>query len=181
MVADAAIPGPEEPRVVVDSVFPIEEEIRRFREGLPEVTALSEGAQSMDELVGRFVRAVERADTAALVPLLLTRSEFGWLYYPHTMYTRKPYELSPALLWFQVQNLTDRGALRTFRRHGGRPLHATGWRCEEAPREEGPNLVWSECRLRLAPAGGEPYEVRLFGSVVERGGVLKLVSLASEL
>jgi hypothetical protein len=171
----AASPG------VVDSVFPIEEEIRRFRVGLPEVTELSEGAESIDELVGRFVKAVEHADTAALVPLLLTRAEFGWLYYPHTMYTAAPYKLSPALLWFQMQNLTDSGLARLFERARQGGLHVSGHRCEENPEKEGPNRVWSECRVIVHPPGAEPSEMQLFGSILERGGVYKFVTYAGAL
>jgi hypothetical protein len=166
---------------VVDSIFPIEEEIRRFRVGLPEVNALAGGASSRDQLVDRFLHAIEQADSAALTPLALTRPEFGWLYYPHTMYTRRPYELSPALVWFQMQNSTSSSLTRVFRSLAGRPLHATGYRCEEEPKREGPNVVWSECRVTLDPPGGEAANVRLFGSIVERDGVFKFVSYAAEL
>jgi len=166
---------------VVDSIFPIEEELRRFRAGLPEVTALAGGASSRDELVDLFVRAVEAADTLALAPLLLTRAEFAYLHYPHTIYTAPPYELSPALLWFQMENLTSRSLTRLFQRLAGAPLHVTGYRCEDEPTIEGPNRVWSECRLLLAPPDAEPLDTRLFGSILERDGVFKFVSYSSEL
>jgi hypothetical protein len=167
---------------VVDSILPPEEELRRCREGLGEVTELSGGGASLDELVARFVDAVERADTLALAPLLLDRAEFAWLYYPHTMYTRPPYRLTPALLWFQMGNLTDRTLTRLFRRLAGRPLHVVARACEETPKEEGPNRIWNECRLTLHPPGTEvPFETRIFGSVIERDGVFKFVSYASEL
>jgi hypothetical protein len=166
---------------VVDSVLPIAEEILRFRRDLPEVRALGGGARSRDELVGSFLSVVERADTAALEALLLTRPEFGYLYYPHTKYTREPYELSPALLWFQIQNASSDGRGQLFRLFGGRPLHATGYRCEEDPELEGPNRVWSECRVTVAPPDSEPIVLRLFGSILESGGVYKFVSLAADL
>lgn len=172
--------GPEVRRVV-DSIFPPEEEIRRFREGLPEVTALSGGAPGQGELVQRFLRAVEEADTAAFAPLVLTRPEFAYLYYPHTVFTRPPYRQSPALVWFQMESNTDRTLTRIFRRLAGAPLHARGYTCEEEPLLEGPNRVWKECRLHLTPPGAEPFEARLFGSIVERGGVFKFVSYASDL
>jgi hypothetical protein len=173
---------PEAPPVgVVDSIFPIEEEIRRFRVGLPEVTGFAGGAPSRDALVDRFVEVVESGDLNGLAPLLLTRSEFGYLYYPHTMYTAKPYELSPALLWFQMENLTSRSLTRLSRRLAGNPLHASGYTCEEPPAAEGANRVWNECRVRLSPPGEDPYEIRLFGSIVERDGIFKFVSYSSEL
>lgn len=177
---DAAAVQPP-PGGVVDSIFPIEEEIRRFREGLPEVTAFSGGAPSRDALVERFVEVVESGGLQPLAELLLTRSEFGYLYYPHTIYTAPPYELPPALLWFQMENLTSQGLTRLSQRLAGNPLHVTGYTCEEPPLVQEANTIWNECRLSMDPPDGEPYDLRLFGSIVERGGVFKFVSYSTEL
>lgn len=177
---DAAALEPP-PGRIVDSIFPIEEEIRRFREGLPEVTAFSGGAPSRDALVERFVEVVESGELQPLAELLLTRSEFGYLYYPHTIYTAPPYELPPALLWFQMENLSSRGLTRLSQRLAGNPLHLTGYSCEEPPLVQEANTVWNECRLAMDPPDGEPYDIRLFGSIVERDGVFKFVSYSSEL
>ena len=178
--ADQAVMEPP-PGRMVDSIFPIEEEIRRFREGLLEATAFSGGAPSRDTLVERFVAVVESGELQPLAELLLTRSEFGYLYYPHTIYTAPPYELSPGLLWFQMENLTSRGLTRLSQRLAGNPLHVTGYTCEEPPLVQEENTVWNECRLAMDPPDGEPYDIRLFGSIVERGGVFKFVSYSSEL
>lgn len=165
-------------RTIVDSIFPIEEEIRRFRstlEGDPP-TALSGGSASRDGLVERFVTALEEADTAAFRDMLLTRAEFAYLYYPHTRFVRPPYELSPALLWFQMENGTSRGFHRMMQRMAGRPTHAAGYSCPGAPLEEGPNRIWEECVVQLRPPDGEGQDFRLFGSILEHGGVYKFVS-----
>jgi hypothetical protein len=166
---------------VVDSIFPIEEELRRFRRELPEVTALADGASSRDELVERFLVALERGDSTAFAPLLLSRAEFAYLYYPHTVYTRPPYELSPGLLWFQMENLTSRGLTRMLRAFGGRALNTDGYVCEEPPSSEGPGQVWSGCRIVLTPPSGEQTTVRLFGSILERGGRFKFVTYSTDL
>jgi hypothetical protein len=173
---------PPETATVVDSILPIDEEVRRFQATIPEApAALSGGAESLDALVDRFVRAVEAADTAALVPLVLTRAEFAYLYYPHTRFTRAPYQLSPSLLWFQIENGHSRGLTRLFQRFWGRPIGALGRHCEERPRQDENNREWEECRLLLAGAAGDTASVRLFGSVLQRGGVFKFVSLSNEL
>jgi len=185
--ADAeTIPRPESvsesaaPTRVVDSIFPIEEEIRRFRALLgPEPTGLSGGLPSRDALVERFADAVSRADTSALVAMLLTQDEFGWLYYPHTMFTHPPYELPPALLWFQIQNGSTGGFTQLMQRLGGRPLGLQGYSCPPEPRAEGPNRVWEGCVVRWDPPDGDPTELALFGSIVERGGVFKFVSYSN--
>ena len=168
-------------RTVVDSIRPIEEELRRFRAAIPgePPSALSGGAPSRDALVERFVSAVEAADTAAFRSMLLTRAEFAWLYYPHTRFTAPPYELAPDLLWFQIQNGTSRGFGRLLDRMGGRTVHSDGYACPLAPRLEGPNRIWEDCAVRLRPTGGEARDLRLFGAIVERAGVYKFVSYSN--
>lgn len=168
-------------RTVVDSILPVEEALRRFRATLPgdPPTSLSGGAPSRDALVARFVAAVEAADTAAFRDMLLTRAEFAWLYYPHTRFTAPPYELAPDLLWFQIENGTSRGFGRLLDRMGGRPVHADGYACPSEARAEGPNRLWEDCAVHLRPPGAEPRDLRLFGSILERGGVYKFVSYSN--
>jgi hypothetical protein len=157
----AAVPDARAHRGVVDSIFPIEEEMRRFRAILgPEPTGLTGGAASLDELVARFARAVERADTAALVDMLMSRDEFGWLYYPTTRFTAPPYTLAPATVWFQIESGSSQGLARLMARLGGRPLALERHR----------NRIWEGCIVRI------PFDATLFGSIVERDGVFKFVS-----
>ena len=56
---------------IIDSLLPIEEEIRRFREAVPEVPAsLTGGEPSRDALVRRWAAALEQRDSAALGSML---------------------------------------------------------------------------------------------------------------
>jgi hypothetical protein len=166
---------------VVDSIFPIEEEIRRFRaEAGPDPRELL-GADSREALIDRFIAAVERADTSALRRLPLNAEEFIYLYYPHTRVTASPYELSPSLLWFQIQNEQSRGLTRLLARFAGAPLRALGHHCEPEPRTEGPNRVWEKCVVLLRGEVGDTLGLRLFGTVLERDGAFRLVSLSNDL
>jgi hypothetical protein len=166
---------------VVDSIRPIAEEIRRFQaEFGPDPGPLT-GLHSRDALVARFVEVVEKADTAGLIALPLTAAEFGYLYYPYTRYTAPPYELAPNLLWFQTQNSQSRSATRLLRRFAGAPLGYLGYRCEPEPRSEGPNRVWEECRVLLRAEAGDTVPLRLFGTVLERDGAFRFVSLTNDL
>src|SRR5688500_1316517 len=72
------------PAVVSDSALSREESLRRFRDGLGRVESLAPVARSREELVQRFARAVETRDSATLGALVLSRAEFGWLFYPTT-------------------------------------------------------------------------------------------------
>jgi hypothetical protein len=181
-----ADPAPGEdalPPVHVDSLFPMEEEIRRFRADLPEAPdRLGDGAAtSIDELVARFAAALESADTAVLRMLVITRAEFAYLYYPFTRYTAKPYELSPALVWFQLQQNGEKGISRALRAFAGRPLGLGGFSCPAEPVVEEANRLRDGCVLRLRAADGSDVEKRLFGTILEREGRFKFLSYSNDL
>lgn len=167
----------------VDSIFPIEEELRRFRAALPDpATTLEPGAQSIDELVARFLDALEAADTDALGELVITPAEFAYLHYPHTRFTRRPYEMSPALVWFQLENYGSKGLNRALARFGGRPLEHTGYDCPVDPEQEGPNRIWSGCVIRRTdPVSGDAVSLSLFGGIIEHGGRFKFINYANRL
>jgi hypothetical protein len=165
----------------VDSILPIEEALRRFRQALgPEPTALGGGARSRDDLVNRFARALAAYDTTAFAGMLMSVEEFAWLYYPHTRYTEAPYRQAPELVWFQIQNGTSRGLGRLLTRLGGTALDVRGYHCSPEPIVEGPNRIWDSCVLRVASLDGEVSDRRLFGSIVERDGAFKFVSYAND-
>ena len=169
------------PATVVDSIFPVEEEIRRFQAELPEeITELKEGESSRDALVARFVAYMEAADTTGLAGLAMTPGEFGYLYYPTSRYTRPPYRLSPGLVWFQNQNQSSRGLTRLLRRYAGQTMGYIGFDCPDAAEVEGENRFWHYCTVRHLYQG-DTVEVRLFGSIWERDGRYKLVGFANEL
>ena len=172
---------PAPPATVVDSIFPGEEEIRRFQAELPEeITELKGGESSRDALVARFVTALESADTAGLASLAMTPGEFGYLYYPTSRYTRPPYRLSPGLVWFQNQNQSSRGLTRLLRRYAGQPMGHISFHCPDEAEVEGENRFWHYCAVRHLYQG-DTVSVRLFGSIWERGGRFKLVGFANEL
>lgn len=166
--------------VHVDSILPMEEEIRRFRADLPPATGLAGGTGSQEELVDAVVAALEAADTTALASLALTPSEFAWIYFPHTIYTSPPYELSPALVWFHQQNRSSRGLARLLRRYSGETLFATGHRCPDEGEAFGEGWIWHGCAVLGELPTGESVEERLFGSILEWEGRYKLVSFSNE-
>jgi hypothetical protein len=167
--------------VHVDSVFPIDEEVRRFRATLADSAAtLSGGASSRDELVARFTDALAAGDRARLAGLALTAAEFAYLYYPYTRFTRRPYELGPGLVWFQLENYGSKGLNRAIDRYGGRPLRVVGHECGVLE-QEGPNRVWNECVVRHVRASGDTARASLFGAILERDGQYKFISYGNRL
>jgi hypothetical protein len=165
---------------VVDSALPLDEALRRFRVGLPRVDSLSGGARSRDQLIRRFVRAVERSDTAALRAMIISRAEFGHLYYPTSPYTREPTKQAAALAWFFVIEPSKVGITRVLGRFGGAPLGFRGYSCTDPPRCQGDNVVWQGCALRIRTADGTSVR-HFFGPILERGGQFKFLSYANDL
>ncbi len=165
----------------VDSIFPIEESLLRFRaQSGPEPMGLSGGAPSLDALIAGFGLSLATRDTAALLDLLMTRDEFGWLYYPHTRYTQRPYELAPDVLWLQIENGASRGLGRLLDRLAGKSLGSPTYSCGTVPAVEGPNRIWEGCTVRIDPAEEDGPEMRLFGSILERDGIFKFVSYTND-
>lgn len=185
--ADAALPQ----GTVVDSIFPIEEEIRRFRASLPEIASgpsaprndqpagLIGGASSRDGLVRRWIRALEAVDTAAIAGMLMTPAEFITLYYPDSKFTRPPYRQSPRLLWFLMTNASSQGAGRVLERHGGQPFGFVSYACGDTAEAIGAVRVWSDCLIRRE-ADGVPSEMRFFGGIMEHRGQFKFLTYASD-
>lgn len=166
---------------VVDSLVSRDTAIARFQLALPQVTSLEGGAGNRDQLVRRFVSALQKRDTAGLRSLLLNRSEFGWLYYPTNPEGKPPYNLTPQLMWFMVEGRTEQGYRKLLERRSGKPLHVVGYRCEGEPSHQGENTVWGPCVVLRKTESGDPLAERLFGQIVERAGRYKFVSYANKL
>jgi len=155
--------------------------LERFRttvQGMPPDTLT--GAPDRDELVQRFVAAVQRADTAALINMTMNRGEFAYLYYPHSIYSRAPYQQDAETAWLLSKANSEKGLTRILQRFGGQRLELTGYDCAAEPKQEGPNRFWQECTL-TAQAAGAPPAMRWFGGIWERDGRYKFISYANDL
>lgn len=163
----------------VDSIFPMEVMIERFQaEAGRRPATLRGAARSRDELVAAFVAAVESSSMAALRGLRMDVAEYAHLYVPTSHLSRDPYRQPPAIGWLLTEQNGLKGEARLLRRFGGRPLGFRSYDCPEAPVVEGDNTLWRNCVVDLG-ASGQP--VRLFGTIIERAGRYKFISLANDL
>jgi hypothetical protein len=171
------------PQGVVDSIFPVEEEIRRFKAARnnTSATGLKEASDARDALVARFMKALEARDSADVRAMVLDAAEFIDLYYPTSVHSHPPYKQSPELTWFLLQQNSEKGIKRALERYGGVPLHFEGYTCNSQPKVEQANLLWEQCTVRWAPAPGVPSPLRIFGTIIERNGRFKFVSYANDL
>lgn len=166
---------------VVDSILPMEEYERRFREELPRTASLENGIPALDMLAGRFLEAVGNRDSLALGRLMVSRAEFAWLVFPQHRYRLPPYELDPGILWMQMTAASAKGLARVMERHGGQRLALRDLRCEPDTLQfaPGPLRAWSGCTLDYQ-AGDSLLSRRLFGTVVEHHGTFKLLGYAND-
>ncbi|MEP6506880.1 MAG: hypothetical protein ABJC63_01540 [Gemmatimonadales bacterium] len=170
------------PGYVVDSILPVEEELRRFRMriGGETISSLKGGASSRDSLVRNFLSSLQASDSAALKAMVLNAGEFAWLVYPESPYTRPPYTQAPALVWNQIENPSASGFTRLVRRLAGEKLAYAGYTCSKQSDRQGRNMIWTNCTVKVGEPGEKVRARRLFGSIIERDGQFKLVSFANE-
>ncbi len=173
-----SVPAPAAP--IIDSILPRGEALRRFQSELSHVSAFRGGARNRNELVDRFVEAIEGQDTAALSRLVVSKAEYAFLYFPTSVYTRKPYELSPDIAWLLSEQNSRKGFIRLTRRLGGKSLDLRGYECSDAV-TEGENRFWRTCQVTYVEgANRAPQKKKLFGAIIERSGSYKFLSYAND-
>jgi hypothetical protein len=169
-----------EPGTIIDSVFPMPEMMRRFRAGLPEVTALVDAPTSRQALVEQFVAALAARDVAALGRLTLSRAEFAWLYYPVTSDFTQPNGLPPTLRWTQLTLASEKGIGRALDRMGpGLSLQRLD--CPNPPVTMGPATLHVDCTVRISKADGSLYSGQLFGPILEYAGHFKFTGYTNRM
>ena len=177
------------PGYVVDSILPVEEQLRRFRLALlesraseggdvEEPRALAGGTRSRETLVRRFITALATRDSSAFNEMALTPREFAYLVYPESPYTHAPYRQSPALVWNQIRNASSTGLARLLGRIAGTRLGYVNHSCTRTERQ-GSNTIWADCTVRLVDRNLDTTHQRLFGSIIERNGKFKFVSYSN--
>ncbi len=172
-----------QPGYIIDSIFPVDEELRRFREavGGDSATRFRGGSASREQLVRRFLRAVVASDTADLRAMVVQVREFADLYYPQSPLSRPPYHQPPQTAWGLMQDASVRGLTRLLRRYSGKPMSFVGVRCDPEVHREGRNTRYSGCLVRIVEASGDTTNRRWFGSIVECEGAFKFLSYTNSL
>ena len=168
---------------VVDSILPMAEQLRRFREPLtpPPGDTLQFASPSIDALVDRFATAMQQRDTAAFERMVLSAAEFAWLYFPTSKMSQPPYEAPPGLLWGQILTSSNSGVRTALNKFGGRPWRVLRTTCDTVVVVEGANRLHESCTLSIRETNGQTLSARLFGTIVERDGRLKFLGLANPL
>lgn len=166
---------------VVDSILPIAEQLRRFREGMAPVDTLRFASASRDALIRRFLDAVRTSDTSALNVMALDRAEFAFLYYPHAAISRPPYEAPPQLLWGQILASSNEGLPKALARLSGQPVQLDRVTCADSLVNEERNRLHQDCTLTVRVGSAAALTTRWFGTIIERDGRFKFIGFANAL
>lgn len=165
---------------VVDSILPVAEHLRRFQATVSPVDTLRSASNGIPQLVSRLAEALATRDTAALNAMTVDRSEFAYLYYPESAMSRPPYEAPPELLWGQILASSNAGAGRLLERFAGTAVAADSLVCDTHTRD-GDNILHERCTVRFAAPGRRTMQGNLFGTIIERAGRFKFLSLANRI
>jgi len=170
------------PGYIVDSILPVEEEIRRFRAavGGTVLTRLNQASASREALVARLAAAVAANDDQALRQTVVSAREFIDFVYPESPYTKPPYRQAPGLVWTLINEPSESGRRRLLARLGGRPLTVSRVTCPGKADVQGRNRLWKDCTAHYRSDEEAEREGRLFGSILERDGRFKFMSLANQ-
>jgi hypothetical protein len=171
------------PGVVIDSAIPIPQAVRRFQAATeePAPERLTEGAATLEELLARLVRAYVARDAGELHRLAMTRAEFGYLYYPESVYPDPPYQLAPDFLWFLIEQNGAQTVARAVERLAGSEARMVEYSCPAGAKREGQTEVWGPCFVTVEYAGGGSDQLRLVNAIARRDGRFKVISFDGKL
>ena len=164
--------------LAVDSALAIA--LDRFRQGLPRTDTLRYALPSKDAVVREFMSRLARRDTVALARLHLSRSEWAWIVYPESRYTRAPYRQPADIGWMLIIERSNSALARVLDRRGGERLRLVSWRCDGRSEDEGDTRYWGHCTVTYRNEADVLVTERLFSSIVERDGRFKIGSYSNQ-
>lgn len=169
------------PGYVVDSIFPPEEAIRRFRATIPGTAPreLSGGAASADQLLRIYWANLIAKDSASVQTLSVDKAEFAYLYLPDSPEIRSG--MQPQIAWLLLDEASLRGLSRArLRAEQASTATVRGVTCAGDPVQSGVARVEGPCGVVLQRAEGRD-TVWIANRLITRDGVVKLLGFANPL
>ncbi len=170
------------PGYVIDSVFTPEENLRRFQAtvaGAPPA-AFTGGARSTDDLLRRYWALLSTGDTLAMRPLIVTRAEYAYLYFPES--GEGEAGIPPAIGWELLLAQTGRGLTRALGAAGRAPSSVVATVCSAVSQRAGRSTIYGPCGVVIVHPGSAARDtVWVVKTLIARDGVHKLMGLQNEL
>lgn len=151
---------------------------------LPDGLRLQNGASSVDELLDRFLAALEKEDMASLNGLRVTKSEYLDIIVPGTVEKGKPprqiSEKPKEYFWGTMDFKAREFAKILTQRYGGRHYSRHQLRYTDPPKEYAWYNAWGQVRLDLTSGEEDKVYHLETGWIVEVDGQYKFMSFEWE-
>ena len=137
---------------------------------------LTNSHESPEALAQAVLTAIEKRDVDALHALALNREEFTERVWPELPAARPERNLSPAFVWGDLNQKSNIMLRETLAAHGGKHYELVSIRFlgETTPYES--YRVRRESELTVKDPEGATRQIRVFGSMIEKGGRYKVFS-----
>lgn len=132
--------------------------------------------KSADALSRAVLTAIEKRDADALHGLALNKEEFTEHVWPELPAARPERNLSSSFVWGDLNQKSNIALRDTLAAHGGKKYEFIGLRFLGETTAYGSYRVHRESELTVKDAEGNERQVRMFGSVIEKGGRYKVFS-----
>ena len=166
---------------VVDSIFPPDESMRRFRATVPGAVPLrlAGGAPSTEQLLRTFWATLTAGDSVGVDSLSIDKAEFAHLYLPDSPELRSG--MQPQIAWLLLDEASVRGLSRArLRAEQLKASTIRGVACSGNPTPVGAARVQGPCGIIVRrPQGLDT--VWIANRVISRNGVVKLLGFANPL
>jgi hypothetical protein len=131
---------------------------------------------SADALAGEVLAALERRDAPRLHELALNEDEFRVVIWPELPAARPERNLTADYVWGDLQSKSRVGFQAILAEYGGRRLQFVRLEYQGETSQHRTFLVRRDAVVVAREGSGHEQRLRLFGSVVERGGAFKVFS-----
>lgn len=132
--------------------------------------------ESPEALSRAVLAAIERRDANALRALALTKEEFTEYVWPELPAARPERNLSPSFVWGDLNQKSNITLRQTLAAHGGKKYELISIRYLGDTTAYESYRVHRESELTVKDAEGNERQLRMFGSVIEKGGRYKVFS-----
>ena len=135
---------------------------------------------SAEELARAVLVAIERRDVDALNALALNESEFREHVWPELPAARPERNLPFSYVWGDLHQKSNARLGRTLAEHGGKKYILVSIRFTGETTAYQSYRVHRQSEVAVRDAQGRDQNVRLFGSMIEKGGRFKVFSYVIE-
>ena len=132
--------------------------------------------ESPEALARAVLAAIEKRDAETLRALALNRKEFAEHVWPELPAARPERNLSPSFVWGDLNQKSNIMLRATLNAHGGKRYQLVSVHFQGETTEYESYRVRRESELTVTDANGTERKIRVFGSMIERGGRYKVFS-----